>query len=250
MPRTQRPRTLTAVIAAGLIAANLTVGCNIAEAAKAKCGAVGNFYAGATSAFATSTYGVRADVETNRPALCNASGGSPSVSSAWVMLLPNNAAYYAQAGYAKVGLGNSQYNNGFHYLAQYKTPSGSRPTFISGDPGTTTHTYAVYLRASDDRIHMTRDGVNLLTLNYDTTGTWSTSWGGEFSGEAFHKQSDVPGTATDRTRFNYIQRYLGNGGIDFVTTLNGFTQPSSRYHRHKGAAQVGGQYLDVWTDPL
>jgi hypothetical protein len=197
----------------------------------------------------TSLYGVRGDIETNVPALCSASGGSPSSSSAWVMLLPEDMAYYAQAGYVKNGTEVTQYPTGFHYLAQYKKPDGSRPTYVQGDPGTSTHRYAVYLRASDDRIHMERDGNHMLTLDYDVTGVWDSAWFGTWSGETWHLESDVPGTYSDHTTFNYIQRFEQNGDINFVTSLTKHSA-SSRYWGDVSDATVGGKRFDIWTYTL
>ena len=110
------------------------------------------------------------------------------------MLVPQGLAYWAQAGYIKIGTNNTEFDKtGFHYVAQYLRTNGSPKTFVGGAPGTSRHTYDVYLRAADDRVHMTRDGMNLLTLNYDTTGVWNPSWGGQWSAETEHVASDVPG---------------------------------------------------------
>lgn len=217
-----------------------------ADAALATCGTPGNYFDGAENTASTAIYGVAADIETQEPALCSAAGGSSSSSSAWAMLTPAGQNDYAQAGYVKNGVNVTQYPTGFHYLAQYTTTTGGVVTFISGNPGTSTHTYAVYLRASDDRVHMTYDGVNMLTMNYDTTGNWNTAWQGQFYGETWHAESDVVGSNANRARFNRIYKYNSAGTETFITDLSGLAT-SIRYAFSIANAAVGGKYIDIWT---
>lgn len=259
--RSRRSRALAgaAALISVALAGPIAAGQNSpAVAAGSSCGTLSNYLAVTESAYTTSNFGIRADIETNDPALCSSSGGSPSLSTAWAMLTPNQAYHWAQAGYIRVGTDNTGYPGavGFHYVAQYtkacqpNCSGNGYTTVVTGSPGTATHTYASYLRASDDRIHMTVDGTNLLTVGYDVTGVWVNSWAGQFGGETYHAQSDIPGTTGDRTRFNYIQKYGSGGAINFISTLNMVGSPPSRYHRDTGAAGVGGLFLDVWTNPL
>jgi len=227
-------------------------------AAYENCGTQANYLAVVESPYTVNNYGVRSDIETNYAELCSSAGGSPSLSTAWAMLTPDQAFHWAQAGYIKVGIENTGFPGptGLHYVAQYTQecqPSCSGAgvtTVVTGDPGTSTHRYASYLRASDDRIHMTVDGTNLLTMNYDVTGEWVNEWAGQFGGETYHSQSDIPGTNADRTRFKYMQRFESNGDINFLQTLYYVGSPPGRYHRDVGNASVGGKYLDMWTSPL
>lgn len=214
---TIRERTCVVV---GTLAALTSIGVAPAHSSGTTCGAPGNFHAFAQNPAQASLYGVRGTIETNMPALCGSAPTSPSSSSA-----------------------------GLHYLAQYRRPNDSTPTFVGGDPGTSSHQYTVNLRASDDRIHMTRDGLNLLTVDYDVSGKWQNEWRGQWAGETWHLATDVPGTAADPTTINYIQRYESNGDINFVTSLT-TNSSSSRYGRSTGAANVGGRRFSFWTDPI
>ena len=51
-----------------------------AQSAGASCSAKSRYHVGATNPFHTTTYGVRADIETLKPALCSP-GNSPSFST-------------------------------------------------------------------------------------------------------------------------------------------------------------------------
>lgn len=230
---------------------------NSAGAAGSTCGTKSNYLDGYGTTYQTSIYGVRADIERNDPALCSPSGGSPSLSAAWAMVTPNQAYHWAQTGYIKVGTVSPDFPNhtGFHTFAQYTQQcqpncSGSGVTTAFGDDPGGTATYAAYLRSSDDRIHMTVDGTTLLTMNYDVTGEWVNDWAGQFAAETYHVQSDVPGTSSDRTRFNYIQRYESNGDINFIQNLYLFSGIPTRYKYDEFAASVGGRGIDLWTDRL
>lgn len=230
------------------------------DSANAALGACGpsskSFSDGADSPALTSNFGVQADIETNEPALCSSSGGSPSLSNAWAMLTPYNN-QWAQVGYIKVGAESTTgWTTGFHYFTQYTRAcygspgcNDAFPTRVWGDPGTATHTYRVF-HANDGLIHMYVDGNSQGNMNRNVGGEWPAAWAGNFAGETFDWQSDVPGTNADRTRFNYIKRLDVDANTSFIPSLDGVTPGSVRYHQQIGDAAVGGKYLDIWTDPL
>jgi len=123
-------------------------------------------------------------------------------------------------------------------------------TIFVGTPSSAVN-YDNYLRASDDRIHMVANGTNLLTMNYDATGVWSTSWRAEYGEESYHYQDDVPGTASSKTRFNYLEKYNSSGGLSFFSKLTAAAPRTARYHLGALAdANVGGLKFNAWTDPL
>lgn len=222
------------------------------------CGNIQRNAAGAQSnTFQTSVFGVRASIERKEPDLCGSSGGSPSDSSAWAMLIPRTPNdQYAQSGYARVGADQPGQTQGMHVFAQYSKacfPScgGSSPVVnaYGPDPSGGATFYATYLRSADDRIHMYAGGTSLLEVNRDVSGEWSTDWAGQFAGEAAHTPSDIPGTVNDQVRFNYIQKYDQNGNLSFIQELDSFST-LGRYHRDVSNASVGGKNLNVWTNPL
>jgi hypothetical protein len=232
-----------------------------ANAAGSSCDNHANWFVGADSPFTTSNFGVRSQIEFREPALCSASGGSPSASSAWTMLGPETpVTQYAQVGYYKQGtkVSGADTPNGIHTFAQYTKacfpdcgPGNSvvvSATAPAPSPGDQTM-YSVYLRASDDRIHMYDASTSILTMNRDVSGEWSNAWGGLFRGETWHSSTDVPGTFSNRVLFNYIQKYDSSGNLNFITTLNPFSD-RSRYHYDYFDADVGGKGLKIWTDPL
>jgi hypothetical protein len=97
---------------------------------------------------------------------------------------------------------------------------------------------------------MTIDGDEVTETNYDPAGDWDAAWQGQFYGETHEKASDLPGTATDPTNLDYLQKYGSGGSINFFASMTGYTQPSSRYHRDVYSPSVGGTGVKIWTDPL
>lgn len=240
----------------------------VAEAAQATCGTSTAILANGISAYSTAVYGAGAWVETNLPALCaHVAGstyvGSPSISTAWVMVTPSQDEHWAQAGYIRVGSTHPIWsaNSGTHYVTQYTSAcrpncgpnaSGVNTTF-TGQPDSVEQ-YAAYLRASDDRIHMTVNGNDLDVMHYDVTGVWDNDWRVQLGGETHHLGTDMPGLSNDTTRFNLIKKYNSTGGTSFVSTLNPYPSDSylstyTRYHRTIGNSPDGGKDMEIWTSP-
>lgn len=213
----RQPGLLIGGFLLALLTTMLTSGQTPAAAAGATCGTKNNYYAVAqSSSYSSLVYGVKANIQRYDPALCSSASGSPSVSAAWAMLIPQTPlTQYAQAGYVKVGTNNPDYpsHTGLHEFAQYTYACA--PNCGSGNPNAATAwgptpptgstTYSVFLRASDDRIVMQAAGSTLLVMNRDISGEWSTGWGGQFGGETFHTASDIPGVDTNHVIIDNIQ---------------------------------------------
>lgn len=252
---------LAAAAAAGILSIGLTivgvgVGVTPAQAAGACNGPTKSYYAGAQKAtYQSSVYGVRANIEYQNPTLCGAPN-SRSSTSAWAMLIPRTPTIQmAQSGYLKLGSALSG-STGVHVFGQYTracVPNcaagvNGYPTFLGPAP-TGSKMYSVYLRSSDGRIGMYAGSTLLGEVNRSVTGEWSTDWSGQFAGETHDPNSDIPGTAANHVRFNYIQKYDSAGNIGFIQDINlGLTPTRSNYHQSSGAASVGGVYLDIWTN--
>ncbi|RNL81247.1 hypothetical protein EFL95_02445 [Nocardioides marmorisolisilvae] len=135
--------------------------------------------------------------------------------------------------------------------AHASCPTGSSP-YTTKFFGTASKAafYSSYLRASDDRIHMTAAGTDLGTVGYDVTGQWKPQWSAQYGAETYHFEDDVPGTKTSQTHFDYLQQYAQNGDINFISSLSYTSPATSRYHRASYSPSVGGKGFLVWTDPL
>lgn len=147
--------------------------------------------------------------------------------------------------------------SGFHVFTQYTlkckntgTCPGSVVRTKFGGTVTVTHYYENYVRASDGRIHMGVDGTQLDATNYNPAGDWDSDYAGQFAGEVIHPQSDVPGTSSDVTTFDHIQKYSAGGAINFFANIDVVTSSYSRHRRAETSPSSGGEGLSVWTSPV
>lgn len=164
---------------------------------------------------------------------------------------------WAQTGYGQFGSAAPFPKSGFHVFSQYTKKckntlscTGSPVTTWMGGTVTVSHFYENYVRSSDGRINMAIDGTVVATTNYNPSGDWSPNYAGQFAGEVIHPQSDVPGTSSDVTTFDYLQKYASNGSIAFFQSINPAPVPYSRFNRSVSNSSVGGKKLNAWTSPL
>lgn len=222
-----------------------------ASAAGSSCGANEPLLVGRGSAYSTAIYGARAEIERNVPQLCSSAGGSPSLSTAWAMVNSRNN-YWAQAGYIKVGEESPNFpdREGMLMVSQWMRANRGLVTRFAPDPGGE-RMYSVYQSRSDGHIHMRADGIQIDETEYNPSGVWDPAWSAQYAGETRHYASDVPGTASDKTTFSYLQRYDGNGGVHFVGSFPlDVNEAPWRYKKTLFPAAVGGYGMNIWTDPL
>lgn len=223
-----------------------------------------SYHSSGISAYSTSIYGASAAIETNLPALCDhvpESGyvGSQDAVAAWSMVTPDSPYHWAQSGYVRIGSEHpwAPEHMGTVYFAQWT--KSCNPSCGAGDAGVVTawggapaswNTYSSYLRASDDRVHMTVGGNDLGVMGYDVTGIWPASWRVEVSGETHNLGSDMPGDAADHTNFSSILKYNSTGGTSEVQTLTPGNPAGSRYHVDLDDTPSGGNTMEIWTSPM
>lgn len=260
------PKLVVAAASSSVLLASLL--CAPPASAARACGPTQYGFAGAQSAFATSVFGARAQIEYNNPDLCGSDADGSGFSTAWSMVDAwsaddpdhNHSDWigYAQAGYYQAGGSVAGYSTGIWEWSQYSSKCVSHGTCGTdakfhnsyyGHPSGT-HMYANYRSSSDGHVHMTVDGNQIDETNYDPTGDWAAAWQGEFYGEVHDWGTDIPGTDGDRTTLNYLQKYESNGNINFFSSVTGTTTANTRYHRDVFDAAVGGKAVNVWTDPL
>lgn len=258
-------RLMARSVAACLMAVAATVSLAPPATAAYACSTRSNYLAGATSAFNSTVFGARARIEYNNPDLCGNDSTGPSFSVAWSMVTAGSATSsspsrdgWAQAGFGQFGSGAGFGDSGLHVFSQYTLKCkntgtcGSTNPYITTFGGTvsTTHYYENYVRASDGRIRMGVDGTVLDVTNYDPSGDWDPDYAGQFAGETGHAASDVPGTSSDPTSFDYVQKYNSNGSISFFSNISRVTSTAARHKSAEFSPGSGGQGLNIWTSPL
>jgi hypothetical protein len=231
------------------------------------CGTPGVGYTGAQTAFKPSVYGARASIEYQNTDLCGSDATGFGLAEMWAMTAAysvdsatnRNMMGYAQSGYIQAGGAVPGYATGIWRWGQYSSRCtshancGSAAPFhnlYAGHPDGAKEMYAAYRSASDGHVHMTVGSTSIGETNYDPTGDWSSNWQGQFYGEVHDWNTDVPGTVGNKATMNYLQKYDSTGGIDFFAVVTGSTTAGTRYHRDVYDSSVGGQGVNIWTNPL
>lgn len=235
--------------------------------AEGQCVSSGAAYFDGTESYRnTNVFGARARIEYRNPTLCN-SGENTGVSLAWTMVTARSVAHpgdshydgYAQVGYVKFG-GAAGSLAGSHVFSQwtrqckvqgYPCPNGETKTIYLAAPSARSYC-AVYRRASSDRIVLDVDGETISTMGYDTQGIWRPEWQGQFYGETFHVGDNMPGNKTNKTDFDYLQRYGSAGGLNFFTNaeLKPLYSSVPNYYWNETFSPAGGGFgFRIWTDP-
>ena len=234
---------------------------SIGSAAISPCGTAGSKFAGA-SPTGIVTYGAKADISLQDPALCDAATGSPSTSSAWTMLVEDTPNYYlAQTGYIHAGSnwtyagsdgnGNPVTYQGYHYSVFTEwTPTvgvGDVVQFFAAPPPSNTN-YQTGYSFNDHRINMWQGTTQLTHTNYDPSGVWQTPWEPQFYGETHHCESDVPGTSSAHVTFSHIEKKSSDGTWSSITTstFNRYTDCTDRYNTQWDTKPHS---FDIWTGP-
>ena len=109
-------------------------------------------------------------------------------------------------------------------------------------------TYSNYQRSADGKIHMYANNVHYLKTGYTAQSTWDPAWAAQFFNETYDQNDDVWGTSPDRSDFFRLQRYLSNGGIDFISVLSAGNDNPTRWHQQSYNPGVGGLGFKNWND--
>jgi len=228
------------------------------------CSNLGSYAAGYSSSYLDQNYGASAQIEYNNPDLCNTEAESPSASVAWAMTTarsashPNNAAanMWAQVGYGQFGGKYSDADGrGIGTFAQWTKACKATlscevgvETRFNGVNPTGAWFYKAYWWTPDQHIHMTVNDQDFgWETNYNPFGVWDTAWACQFFGETIHPQSDVPGTSTDRTNFQWLRYYDSNADPHFTSLSGGPIISNSRYSTAIYSPSGGGVGVQVWT---
>jgi len=177
-----------------------------AEAALANCGSAGQHFSGRI--FNPSGYqsrGSEAEIDIRSGPLCESGNGPSTFSTSWVMLQNDEGmGGYAQVGHFFKNFG--QENHRFFYEFRRST-AVSFTRVLWGDPVFGNHhNFRASRRTSDGHVVFTVEDNNppgAAETNFDPLNAWpgtKSAW----SSEVLHIASDVPGTPTAKTNFQFV----------------------------------------------
>lgn len=163
------------------------------------CGSANNYHAGRGHSSPQAVIGVMAVIDYNYNDLCTGVSGQNNAYAAWAMLQELNANLgYAQAGYLR-WQGASTFNFSEYNECYSCNPFGYHRDFL-GSPGAGASAYWVYYSSTTGHLDMNVGFSNIDSTNFNPYLEWS-SVGGTWSEEAFYRQTDIPGTSADPTKF-------------------------------------------------
>ena len=224
------------------------------SSASAVCDIVNPIQSGGATSTQSTIFGASAQVTYQNPVVCNQPGRQ---SSAWVMVsAPNDGSpngahnWYFQLGYKKLAGGSPV--RWAQWTKSCYPDCGSSATHGNwyGAALTGTHTYAVYLVGSTQRLRGTIDGAAIADgPTYDPSLYWDSAWAANFAGETHDKDSNIPGIATNKVVFTDIKRYNGDGTITFVGQFesSGVNCACPGFNYQSFSPGTGSLGFRVWT---
>ncbi len=164
---------------------------------------------------------------------------------------------WAQSGYGQFGGSISGYASGIHTFSQFTLVchahggcgSGTHIRSAFGPAPSGTKYYSNYIK-SDGLVYMYAGSTLLDYTNFNPTGDWTDAKGGQFYGETLDLQTDVPGVASNKCKFDYIQKYDANQNPVYFSNLGAAGSAQTRYRHSTNDPSTGGLGLQIWTDPL
>jgi len=226
----------------------------VANAALSTCGTKSNWFDGAYVQELTGIEGVYGKITTRNPAMCGTDTNQAVV--AWVMLEDTGGigGRWAQAGFGKPAPSGT-----LQYFSQYIKGDGSVavtkwvPTTQAVPASGSTHSYTVKWISScgaNPCLGFYYDSAQINVTSFNPFGTWSYPFGWQAMGEAFYRESDVPGTAPAHSKFSQIQ-------VQDITTnafrATGIGAPSMINHSSRwsntafSTDATYGNNFDIWT---
>lgn len=213
--RRTRQATRIAIIAGALL--SQLVAPQSAGAALATCGTGGNYHVGQKRpSTGVTAYGVKATLNAERGSLCGSDLTHNNFNTVYVMLAeeanddPDHIFGWAQVGYHRFA-GETTYH--FWQHRHGNPPPGDLTADIQTEfyeaavANSATYEYVVRYSDTCDCIRMFIDGVLVKNTDFDPFVSWAGSgaWNYQLMAEARYKESDVPGTASDRTNLSGIK---------------------------------------------
>jgi hypothetical protein len=235
-----------------------------------------SYFVGDDTYRSVAIYGASARIEYNNPNLCGDDGSdSTGLSMVWSMVTaysanhPNNNDHHdeawAQSGYGQAGP-SSNYSNFPPQVWQFAqwtreckvegTSCGQSSPWITTIATTNPDPTVPWIYTSrwrtdtDSHIHMYANGVQLAETNYSPAGVWAGEWQARFRGETAEKESDVPGSAGDKTSMDLVRWVDGNQVFHLASLKPVYVSPNTRYHAANYSPSSGGTGINIWTDPF
>jgi hypothetical protein len=197
--------------------------------------------------------GVLALINTNIPSLCHGDTNYANAVSVWVMVTPKGGNGWAQSGYSQ------DYGNHIRIFAQdhQNSNSGLQTTYIPPTQlylnGGDTYQYTVQYDGNARRFWMNYGANRIQRSTFDpfyvpsSSGvpTWLGPFSEQVSGEAWHSNSGMPGTATVPTNmYNIKIQHLDESWVDPAAGyISPAETPANSYWKRQ---DVSSTYKRIW----
>lgn len=207
--------------------------------------------------------GSQAQIQVKPSALCNPSSGGWTQSSGWVMLQA-----YKEVGWSQIGWTRTNPDTGGapQFFYQYTRSGGADTTQFWGNPsnGDARVFKVTWQNASgqDNHIHLIICDANGSNCNDKAETGWNpdNAWpGGKISwiaGETADRETDMPGTGSNRDDFDNIMTRLGTQGWETNSSLTmcrsgpPLSVCGDDYYRYHLQWQNQPTHFEIWTAPL
>lgn len=260
--RGRRPGHPTARLAARLAVFGLAVGSFAAVSLVAappsfagSCGSSGNFFDGTLTANPPhALQGVHAALVVAPAAWC--SSDYYQLITAWDMVSAASGAGWSQAGYA-LGPGLPCISPFAEYSQTGATSVRVVHSTYCYQPGQTLRPEVrsvLYTSGACSKpvicLQNIIDGVVMSTTPFDPYGSWPTPWSGDWAGEVWYYESNIPGTQAAPAQFKEMATQwqsdgLWHAGVSGLMTINSYPP----HWGNAGAACGSYSCFNIWTNP-
>jgi hypothetical protein len=155
--------------------------------------------------------GAEAEVDIRSGVLCQGGSGPDTFFTSWVMIANQASSGYAQVGHMFKNFGSVSHRFFYEYDVG---PGGFTRVFWGTPVFGNHHNFRASRSTSDGHIHFTVEGNNPPgsvpgETNFDPLVAWSgtVAW---WSSETAHIGSDVPGTPSNKTNFEFVHHKNNN----------------------------------------
>ena len=189
--------------------------------------------------------GVEAEIDVRSGVLCQSGNGPDTFFTSWVMIANGGGSGYAQVGHMFKNFGT---NHRFFY--EYDVgPGGFTRVFWGSPVFGNHHNFRASRSTSDGHVHFTVEGNNPPgsvpgETNFDPFQEWPSTiaW---WSSETAHIGSDVPGTPSNKTNYEFVH-HKNNNEVWTLQNWNLVPQPGACYF--SVAEVTSDSHFRSWTN--
>lgn len=194
-----------------------------AKANSLNCGTTGDYFDGYYGNYGQgNTEGTYALISAREVSECNNApiGNSQNATMAYAMVAANGGGGWVQSGYLHT------YGGGCVVFFAEVSKTGSSASIKTGGScltlDGTNHGFEEDYGSACGCEYAKIDGTVWMTTSFDPFGTWSYPFSPQFMGEAFYRESDMPGAAATPTDFARLQGQNGSNNNYYDFSCNGF----------------------------